>query len=284
MTIKDAVRRSAVDALRALVGATGETGRRLLSEATALGTEPLLETIETIATARGPVSFYCIGDVALWRARTLLTKEPETIEWIDTFQSGAVLWDIGANVGLYSVYAAMNSAVQVLAFEPSAANYYLLNRNIQLNGSTSCRAYCMAFSDASIADSLNMQTTGFGGALSSFGIEQDERGNQFVPSFKQGMIGLSIDDFIDRFDPPFPTHIKIDVDGIENRIVRGAVKTLADRRLQSVSIELDDARAECCIEVQSALARAGLCQVAKRHSDMIEAGTYPSQFNYQFRR
>ena len=39
------------------------------------------------------------------RARTLFTKEPETLEWIDRMKQGAVLWDVGANVGIYSCFA-----------------------------------------------------------------------------------------------------------------------------------------------------------------------------------
>ena len=40
-----------------------------------------------------------------FRIDTFSTKEPETLEWIDTFPCGLVLWDIGANVGLNSCYA-----------------------------------------------------------------------------------------------------------------------------------------------------------------------------------
>ena len=41
-----------------------------------------------------------------WRYETFSSKEPETLEWINAMPSESVLWDIGANVGLYSVYAA----------------------------------------------------------------------------------------------------------------------------------------------------------------------------------
>lgn len=41
-----------------------------------------------------------------YRIKTFSTKLPETLEWIDNFPQGSVLWDVGANVGLYSIYAA----------------------------------------------------------------------------------------------------------------------------------------------------------------------------------
>src|SRR5215467_14181444 len=120
--VRKALRRAAVSSVRAVLRATGERGRHITSEALAIGGEVLYETIERIHTARGSVAFYCLGDLAQWRAQTLLAKEPETIEWIDSFADGDTFWDIGANIGIYSVYAAVSRRVRVLAFEPSAAN------------------------------------------------------------------------------------------------------------------------------------------------------------------
>ena len=54
-----------------------------------------------------------------FRIDTFSTKEPETLDWIDAIQEGSVLWDIGANVGLYSCYAAKARRCRVVAFEPS---------------------------------------------------------------------------------------------------------------------------------------------------------------------
>ena len=68
-----------------------------------------------------------------YRARTLLTKEPETISWINKFPSNQVFFDVGANIGVYSVYAASIKNAQVIAFEPSFLNLELLYRNIQSN-------------------------------------------------------------------------------------------------------------------------------------------------------
>jgi len=64
------------------------------------------------------------------RINTFSTKEPETLEWIDGILKGSVVWDIGANVGLYSCYAAKAREYEVFAFEPSAFNLELLTRNV----------------------------------------------------------------------------------------------------------------------------------------------------------
>ncbi len=69
-----------------------------------------------------------------FRAETFSSKEPETLEWIDGMPPGSVLWDIGANVGLYSCYAAAARGCRVVSFEPSLFNLEMLARNVYLNG------------------------------------------------------------------------------------------------------------------------------------------------------
>lgn len=268
-----------------LMACAGARGRRLFAKACIANGGVLPEVIETIPTKRGSITFYCLDDLPLWRARTLLTKEPETIEWIDSFKEGDIYWDVGANVGIYALYAGISGKVKVLAFEPSAANYLLLNRNIDLNRlSGTVQAYCLAFSDATALNALNMQTTAFGGALSSFGVPVDNNGEIFQPVYRQGMVGFSIDEFIARFSPDFPNHLKVDVDGIEDLIVKGAAATLADPRLKSISIELDDARPDYTNPVIAALEAVGLKLVSKRHAPMIENGPFKNVYNYLFQR
>lgn len=243
------------------------------------------EEIKTITTPNGEISFYCLGNTPAWRAATLLTKEPETIEWIDRFDEGDVFWDIGANIGVYTLYAAIGRKARVLTFEPAAANYYLLSRNIEINSlSETVSAYCLAFSDRDMLSTLHMQNTEFGGALASFGTPVDHNGKAFTAKFKQGMIGFSVDGFIRTYDPPFPKHIKIDVDGIEDKIIHGAKATLSDSRLKSLSIELDDARPDYTGGIASQIEAGGLRFETKRHADMFEGGPYANIYNYQFRR
>src|SRR5262249_39850053 len=64
-------------------------------------------------------------------------KEPFTVEWIEqSIKPGDVFYDIGANVGAYSLIAAKNTRnrARVFAFEPSPASYVDLSRNVALNG------------------------------------------------------------------------------------------------------------------------------------------------------
>lgn len=285
--MRQAFKKFLVGIVRLLINLFGQGWRRragiVLREA--MASNGYDEVIKEIVTPRGTVRFYCLDTLPLWRAETLLTKEPETIEWINTMQDGDVLFDIGANVGVYTLYAAINKKVKVKAFEPLAANYFLINRNIEENGlSDVATAYCMALNDQDIISTLHIQNTGFGSAVSSFDDPIDHNGNRFAAKFQQGMVGMSLDSFIAKFKPDFPTHIKIDVDGIEDKIIKGATKTLADPRLKSVSIELDEKRPDYTGAVIADIEAAGFKLDAKRHSPMFDGTKYANIFNYQFRR
>ena len=77
---------------------------------------------------------FCIPNkLNLYRAESFSKKEPDTLAWIDLIPEGSLIWDIGANVGLYSVYAAKARNCKVYSFEPSVFNLELLARNIFLN-------------------------------------------------------------------------------------------------------------------------------------------------------
>ena len=69
----------------------------------------------------------------LWRAQSLFNKEPITIEWIRGFEKGSVFYDIGANVGMYSIFAGIISEVEVYSFEPESNNFQVLMENIAIN-------------------------------------------------------------------------------------------------------------------------------------------------------
>src|SRR5688572_5526658 len=66
----------------------------------------------------------------LWRVQSIYEKEPWTLEWLATIEPGEILLDCGANVGMYTVWAAKTRQARVYAFEPESQNYALLNRNI----------------------------------------------------------------------------------------------------------------------------------------------------------
>jgi len=227
--------------------------------------------------------FACPNHVVAWRVRTFFTKEPETLEWIDTFRSGDVLFDVGANIGLYSIYAAKRS-VRVVAFEPESQNYALINQNIFLND-VADRAHCVAvaLSDRSGVDYIYLSRFRAGESMHNFGDAQDWQHRTFEPSFQQGSISFSLDSFLEFQPSPFPTHIKIDVDGIEAKIVGGASRTLGDTRLRSLLVEFNGALADDR-EAIAAIERAGLRLLHKKRSPSFNVAKFPEVYNYVFVR
>jgi FkbM family methyltransferase len=178
----------------------------------------------------------------LWRAQQYSDYEPDTIAWIDeNFATGDVIYDIGANIGQYGLYAAksLQGRCQVLAFEPEALNYAKLNKNIVLNQlSDTVMPYCLALTGSTTLDTLYVHSFIPGAAFHSFGRSVKQGDVPFSPAHIQGMVGFSLDDITGRFALPFPNHIKIDVDGAEVFVISGASKTLADTRLRTVMIEI----------------------------------------------
>ena len=274
-------------AAAALKGAAGLLGSRSRAYLLALFAEELAP-VERLRIAGREVRFFCPGPIPVWRAETFFTKEPETLEWMDGFAENGVFWDIGANVGLYSLYAAFKRNMRVLSFEPESSNYYVLNRNIllnQLDGRVS--AYCLAVNNARELGVLNLSDPKIGAAVHCFGEERSSLacgGMSSGVSLRQGMIGLSVDELVSDYSLPVPHHIKIDVDGNEDRIIAGAARTLARPELRSVLIELDTADKPYVANVTRRIEQAGLKLRSVKHAPMFDGGKFASIYNHIFVR
>ena len=78
-------------------------------------------------------------EISIWRAETFWAKEPETIAWIDywgnfTSIQDITFVDVGANIGLYSLYAGSNSKFKLIfAIEPMPSTYEVLKTNVLKN-------------------------------------------------------------------------------------------------------------------------------------------------------
>lgn len=185
------------------------------------------------------------SEMALWRVQSIRRKEPCTLEWIAAFQADDVLLDCGANVGMYTIWAAATRGVRVFAFEPEAQNYGLLNRNILMNKlQARVQAYCMGLSDSSGLSQLHMADMRVGGSCHSVGEALDFQLQPLHAAFVQGCVVSRLDDLVDEGATPVPTHIKIDVDGFEHKVIAGARRTLGNPAVKSLLIETNPALAE----------------------------------------
>ena len=206
-----------------------------------------------------------------YRISTFATKEPETLEWIDTIPVGSVLWDVGANIGLYTIYAAKSRNCRVYAFEPSVFNLELLARNIFSNAlQEKVTIVPIALSDKVGSSMFRMSNTDWGGALSTFGESFDQNGNVMNEVFEFQTIGVSMNDAVRLLEIPLPKFIKIDVDGIEHFILRGGTDVL--NKVESVLVEINDDFAEQAEQTEQHLKNAGLSLYRKY--DLGEGNQY----------
>lgn len=192
-------------------------------------------------TYEGHTAIFCTPSRRTnWRVKTFFTKEPDTIAWISGFDSGDVFVDIGANVGTYAIWAGRTRGVQVYAFEPESQNYALLCKNIVLNNlSDKVLAYCLAMSDEVSFSRLYLSRFAAGEADHSFGTQVDACLQPVKKSFSQGCFSTTLDKLVEIGAIPVPTHIKLDVDGFEHKVIAGAAKTLVNDAVKSILVEIN---------------------------------------------
>jgi len=203
-------------------------------------------------------------------------KDPFTPEWIHRFiKKDEILFDIGANVGVYSLMAAkfLKGHVKVYAFEPSYINFCQLCKNIHLNKlSETIIPLQIALSKESAIDTFYHNNLTTGGALHALGRPVDQAGDLFSPLYQQPIIAFSIDDFIKKFDLPIPNHIKLDVDGIELDILEGSENVLQHPSVKSIILELNERIGEK-IRIQEYLTQFGFEIHSKGESRPLNAST-----------
>lgn len=174
--------------------------------------------------------------------------EPETLAWIDAMAPGEVLWDIGASFGQFALYAGQRGA-RVIAFEPKATSFALLVEHVALNRlGAAVTPLCLALSERTGLTTLTLASLEAGAAMNALGGARDQWGRS-PQGFAQPVQAMRMDDAARALDLPLPDHIKLDVDGAEEWILRGGPETLA--RTRSVLLEVEGdlvARAEAAVE------------------------------------
>ena len=171
-------------------------------------------------------------------------KEPETVAWIEKwFSPGDVFYDIGANVGSYSLiaYRRCGGDLTVYSFEPGCMTYPHLCQNIQLNqAGDRISPFQVALFDYTTVAMFHYQNLLTGGALHALDEPKDWRGEEFTPVSSLPALCYRLDDFVHQFELSTPTHVKIDVDGTELDILKGAAKTLQAPTVRTLVLETFD--------------------------------------------
>jgi len=214
----------------------------------------------TITTSKGPLRVLPHrGPHLAAAALNFDDEEPETLDWIDSIPANETLWDVGAATGLLSMYAALTPGARIYAFEPKATSFSVLVEHLALNHmGDRIFPLCVALSDATALTHLSLNAMAAGSGGNSVAGYPNQFG-EYKSVFDQGALAYRIDDFIKAFGLPAPDHIKIDVDGAEGAILRGAPETL--KSVKSLLIEVEGENAEeAATRIDKPLAAAGLVE------------------------
>jgi FkbM family methyltransferase len=134
--------------------------------------------------------------------------------------------DVGANIGSYTILASAHVGAETIAFEPSPRTFKNLMDNIYINN---CNRKVSAYQ------------TSLGACDGSIGMTFaiDAMNNHIAQTEDLSSISVkmvSLDEML--LNHNVPTLIKIDVEGYETEVLKGAQQTLKDRGLNAIIIEL----------------------------------------------
>ncbi len=239
------------------------------------------------------IKFYIPNQLISWRVKTLFNKEPDTIEWINNFKTDGeesiIFWDIGANIGLYSLYchAIHGKKSKIFSFEPSTSNLRVLSRNIYINN----------LQDDIIINQLpltnrpnlflNMKENEFqeGVSLNTFGENFDFEGKDYISKNEYSILSSSIDYLVSNDIMDVPKYIKIDVDGIEHLILDGGKDTLKNEKIKSILIEVNENFEDQQNQVDKIMLESGFKLVQKyKEKNIPVKNQFSKTFNYIYER
>ncbi len=235
------------------------------------------------------VKFFTPNYYTSLRVNTFYSKEPETLKWIDNFNEdkNIIFWDIGANIGLYSIYAALKfPKLKVIAFEPSLNNLPVLSRNIYINkllDRISISQFPLSNEENKF---LTFRENNFieGGGLNAFGVKFDYENKSFEGKNNYKIFGSSINNILDNNILEIPDYIKIDVDGIEHMILEGGNKYLSNKKIKQIIVELNESFKEQLDRCDKILKNNNFRFVKKDSADFDNKELYPTTFNYIYKK
>lgn len=210
-----------------------------------------------------------------WRAKTWLTKEPGTVAWLRAqLRSGDVFYDVGANVGVYTLLAAeiVGPTGQVIAFEPHLFTAGTLIRNVQANGFTDrVQVITSALWDDDTFLPFHYQHVMAGSSGSQLRDPIDENGKTFVPELTEWKHVTKADSLI-WHGLNRPQVIKIDVDGHELSVLRGMRRILDVDSLQSPVRSLQvEVHPKNGLDIRAWLEKYDFAQTGRHRSSLGEA-------------
>ncbi len=243
---------------------------------------------QKVNISNNEIKFFVPNKITYWRVKSLYKEEPDTINWINNFKGNNIIfWDIGANIGIYSIYAAkVHKKIDIVSFEPSTSNLRVLSRNISINNLENQ----IKINQCALTDKKNVfeifKETEFkeGYSMNSFGYDTDFEGKKIRPKQNYKLFGTSIDYIIENKILDMPNYLKIDVDGIEHKILVGASKLLSSNKVESVLIEINENYLEQLEAVSDIMKKNNFSLQSKSRLGDGSSKKFIKTYNYIFKK
>ena len=236
------------------------------------------------------INFYIPNELIEWRVNTSLQKEPETIDWINKFstEKKIIFWDIGANIGIYSIYASIkHKNIEIISFEPSSSNLRTLSRNISINN-LNHKIKIVPLPLSSKKNFFNIiKENEFieGGALNVFAENFDQKGKIIHHKTHDYVtLGTNINFFLEEKILAIPNYIKIDVDGIEHLVLEGGDLFLSNKNIKSILVEINEDFESQFNNIQKIMRENNFKFLKKEREDIFYGSNYNNTYNYIFYR
>jgi FkbM family methyltransferase len=189
-----------------------------------IGNEPDFPMARIVDVGEQSVVFETTNSVEDYRARELGGERELVEEYVNLLTDETVVWDVGANIGVFSLFAARANA-QVYAFEPDPGFEQRLERNIYLNGQqSSIVTHNLALNDT--PGETTLFTDGVAGMSPGLSKNPQEEREEVIVDQHRG----------DELNIPTPDVLKVDVEGAEGGVIRGMDGILEE--IETIMIEL----------------------------------------------
>ena len=239
----------------------------------------------------GKFKIHAGSQLLRFRAESFLTKEPTTLEWLQSLDKDSVLIDVGANIGIYTIPASLFHVKKVIAVEPEIKNYNMLLDNLKLNeiDCNTCEAIPVAVSTkyANSYTKLYLTEDRVGSSCHQLGKNQDFKLRELEQERAYRTVGcISLSKIVRQSTKDFDgrLNIKIDVDGIEPDVCESIFEDKTYVRVSTLQIELNPDINEHKTLIEDLLSLGFMYDKRQVEKATRKRGTFKGFAEYVFRR
>ncbi|OEK05217.1 FkbM family methyltransferase [Roseivirga misakiensis] len=230
------------------------------------------------------IHFYTPNKYLLQVSENFETIENCTTDWINSFETDAVFYDVGASSGIYAIYAAVVKGAIAVAVEPDAQNFSILEMNHYLNRKSMVNRFVslnLGLGDTPSVLGLRCQDYLAGAHGKVFDMSNRDQQKEMRVDHIQYTLVETLDHLLSRYKLPAPEYMKIDVDGAEMNVLNGAADLLQGNKVKQIMIEVEVNEFEA---VSSRLSSFGFKLVDRFSIREIIGGEISGIHNYLFEK